>query len=124
LCQLEKRIPYQVTYSTRPRTENKPKEFLAEKNNTDARSMGMNPSAAKPTWGRPIWPGALCLRGHKSETPSRYAGYRAHPEGKRKILAAEDMSREKRNESAGSNTDQDKPQIQNKIEINRVEQHT
>jgi hypothetical protein len=68
LCQLEKRIPYQVTHSTRPRTENKPKEFLADKNNIDARSMGMNPSAAKPTWGRPIWPGALCLRGHKSDT--------------------------------------------------------
>jgi hypothetical protein len=45
----------------------------------------MNPSVAKPTWERPILPGALCLRGHKSETPSRSAGYCAHTEGKRKI---------------------------------------
>jgi hypothetical protein len=41
-----------------------------------------------------------------------------------KILAAEDMSREKRNEFAGPDTDREKPQIQKEIEINKGEHHT
>jgi hypothetical protein len=78
----QKKIPYQITHSTRPRTTSKQKNFEQRKNKTDAR--GMNPSTAKPNTGKTDLAGCTCLRGHESETPSCSASYRAHTEGKKK----------------------------------------